>query len=468
MPAAVSGTRVDIVYTNDATINGIDRNARVASITVDGTTLEAGSASYDAGSGNAAFDGVDVRPGQANMFWNGALRFVVGGSGTSPAAPAGRQRLLRRRHQRQRRQRRQLVERAVEVAVQARRRAAGRPVRACTCAAARPARAARADELAAGRRLDRRRLRQRVRDVQGRGLRCHRAERRLDPLGQRLVALGSGRHAADRPADGRRPGLPRRAVAELCRRRDRVRHHGRGLAELALDDAAVVGRPCRRRLQPAGRGDGLAAQPALAGRERHRLELLVCRRAHRLRDVDGEHAAAGHRLHPVEPAVDAGHGRRVLPRHGQQHDPRHRRDARAAVEPGTRSPSTAPCASTVVRITGRPDLVVRDIEATMSTAERHWSSTTPPVSAWSACARRATAAAASPRRSSTRRSPAPRAARSPTPTSTRTGCSASTAGTSRGSTSSTPWPRTPGWRATPRTRSPASPSAPAGRSSAAR
>ncbi|MBK1712483.1 hypothetical protein CKO43_06775 [Rubrivivax gelatinosus] len=88
VPTVSAGTRVDIAYTNDGSSGKVDRNAFVESITVDGKTLAATAAQYDVGSGNAAFDGVDVRPGQSGMFWNGALRFVVD-SASAPASTSG-------------------------------------------------------------------------------------------------------------------------------------------------------------------------------------------------------------------------------------------------------------------------------------------------------------------------------------------------------------------------------------------
>jgi len=39
---------------------------------------EGGAALIDKGSGDAAFDGLNVVAGQQALYWNGALRFVVG------------------------------------------------------------------------------------------------------------------------------------------------------------------------------------------------------------------------------------------------------------------------------------------------------------------------------------------------------------------------------------------------------
>ncbi|MCU0520968.1 MAG: hypothetical protein MUF84_09780 [Anaerolineae bacterium] len=70
------GDQVDIVFTNDAVINGQDRNLYVNYLTVGGTTQQAEGASVrlDRGTGEAAFDGEDVIVGQEVVLWNGALR----------------------------------------------------------------------------------------------------------------------------------------------------------------------------------------------------------------------------------------------------------------------------------------------------------------------------------------------------------------------------------------------------------
>jgi uncharacterized protein (TIGR03790 family) len=69
--------KIDVVFTNDVIINGQDRNLYVESITANDQTLAAAKAQFDRGSGNAAFDGIDVRVGQAALSWNGALRFTL-------------------------------------------------------------------------------------------------------------------------------------------------------------------------------------------------------------------------------------------------------------------------------------------------------------------------------------------------------------------------------------------------------
>jgi uncharacterized protein (DUF1800 family) len=70
------GDKVDVVYVNDAVVGGVDRNLSVAYLLQSATHLESSSSKvqYDRGTGMAAFDGVDVVPGQATMSTNGALR----------------------------------------------------------------------------------------------------------------------------------------------------------------------------------------------------------------------------------------------------------------------------------------------------------------------------------------------------------------------------------------------------------
>ncbi len=70
-------TRIDVVYLNDAVVNGEDRTLVVHSVNVAGRTLlpTAPEVVYDRGFGFV--DGVDVIPGRATMDWNGALRFKM-------------------------------------------------------------------------------------------------------------------------------------------------------------------------------------------------------------------------------------------------------------------------------------------------------------------------------------------------------------------------------------------------------
>lgn len=77
IPSMSKGGTIDIVYTNDQISGGVDRNLWLQSITVDGavTASTAAGVVYDQGVGTAAFDGLNVLPGQEGMFWNGAMRF---------------------------------------------------------------------------------------------------------------------------------------------------------------------------------------------------------------------------------------------------------------------------------------------------------------------------------------------------------------------------------------------------------
>ena len=90
--AALTNTSViDIVYTNDGIVSGVDRNLWVDSISVDGRTIAATSTAvrYDVGAGAAAFDGVTVLPGQSGMFWSGALRVTLQAAGLGAVPGAG-------------------------------------------------------------------------------------------------------------------------------------------------------------------------------------------------------------------------------------------------------------------------------------------------------------------------------------------------------------------------------------------
>jgi uncharacterized protein (DUF1800 family) len=78
VPALRTGRKVDIAFTNDATINGADRNLYVSQLTAGDTYMlpSAPGVVLDRGAGAAAFDGIDVLPGMAGIAWNGALRFT--------------------------------------------------------------------------------------------------------------------------------------------------------------------------------------------------------------------------------------------------------------------------------------------------------------------------------------------------------------------------------------------------------
>ena len=78
VPALRTGSKVDIAFTNDTTINGADRNLYVSQLTAGDTYMlpSAPGVVLDRGAGAAAFDGIDVLPGMAGIAWNGALRFT--------------------------------------------------------------------------------------------------------------------------------------------------------------------------------------------------------------------------------------------------------------------------------------------------------------------------------------------------------------------------------------------------------
>ncbi|PWC39838.1 carbohydrate-binding domain-containing protein [Azospirillum sp. TSO35-2] len=78
---------VQIVYDNDATVNGVDRNLFVKSVAINGHTVAATSSivTYDKG----VVDGKDVVAGQEGMYWGGALNIKAGADlfgavGTTP------------------------------------------------------------------------------------------------------------------------------------------------------------------------------------------------------------------------------------------------------------------------------------------------------------------------------------------------------------------------------------------------
>jgi uncharacterized protein (DUF1800 family) len=76
VPTLAANALVDVVFTNDAKVNGEDRNLYVAYLQ-QGTRVvmpNAGNASIDRGSGAAAFDGADTVAGSGNLYWNAALR----------------------------------------------------------------------------------------------------------------------------------------------------------------------------------------------------------------------------------------------------------------------------------------------------------------------------------------------------------------------------------------------------------
>jgi len=90
--APLAGAKVDVVFTNDAFINGADRNLFVAYLR-DGTSSVLPTAPgnrYDRGLGVKAFDGLDVVAGRVELVWSGALR-LTWPSPTAAAAPSAAQ-----------------------------------------------------------------------------------------------------------------------------------------------------------------------------------------------------------------------------------------------------------------------------------------------------------------------------------------------------------------------------------------
>ena len=77
-PTLRAGAKVDIVYTNDGSASGVDRNLFLAYLTDGVSTVlpTAPGTIYDVGPGSQATDGLDTMPGQKAMYWGGAMRFV--------------------------------------------------------------------------------------------------------------------------------------------------------------------------------------------------------------------------------------------------------------------------------------------------------------------------------------------------------------------------------------------------------
>lgn len=98
VPKLNPDARVDIVFTNDASGNGEDRNLYVESVS-DGTNTvlpSSPTALIDRGTGAAAFDGLDTRPGQSGIYWSAALRlrWPAAPTSVSPAVHAATRFLL--------------------------------------------------------------------------------------------------------------------------------------------------------------------------------------------------------------------------------------------------------------------------------------------------------------------------------------------------------------------------------------
>jgi uncharacterized protein (DUF1800 family) len=75
-PGLHAGSKVDVVFTNDASGNGEDRNLYVAYVSDGSTTVlpSMPGAVIDRGAGAKAFDGQDLLPGQGGVYWSAALR----------------------------------------------------------------------------------------------------------------------------------------------------------------------------------------------------------------------------------------------------------------------------------------------------------------------------------------------------------------------------------------------------------
>ena len=77
-PTLRAGSKIDIVFSNDAVIAGADRNLFIAYLDDGAQTVMPNlpGTVYDRGNTAAAFDGVDTLAGQSDMYWSGALRLT--------------------------------------------------------------------------------------------------------------------------------------------------------------------------------------------------------------------------------------------------------------------------------------------------------------------------------------------------------------------------------------------------------
>ncbi|SMH62368.1 carbohydrate-binding domain-containing protein [Azospirillum agricola] len=82
---ATKGHTVQVWYDNDSTVNGVDRNLFVKSVTINGHSVAATDSivTYDKG----AVDGKDVVKGQEGLYWGGALNIKAGAELFEPAPP---------------------------------------------------------------------------------------------------------------------------------------------------------------------------------------------------------------------------------------------------------------------------------------------------------------------------------------------------------------------------------------------
>ena len=69
---------MDLVFTNDATVSGQDRNLYIGYLGSGSTVVlpSASNSTVDRGTGGAAFDGKDTLAGQGGLYWNAALRLT--------------------------------------------------------------------------------------------------------------------------------------------------------------------------------------------------------------------------------------------------------------------------------------------------------------------------------------------------------------------------------------------------------
>jgi hypothetical protein len=83
--AVAPSSRIDVVFTNDAVVGTEGRDLFVESVLVNGATLKPtdSGVTLDIGSGAAAFDGLNVIPGQSALYWDAALRFKAPASTTT-------------------------------------------------------------------------------------------------------------------------------------------------------------------------------------------------------------------------------------------------------------------------------------------------------------------------------------------------------------------------------------------------
>ncbi|PTT85736.1 hypothetical protein DBR42_14185, partial [Pelomonas sp. HMWF004] len=79
VPKLTAGSRIDLVYTNDVSVNGADRNLFVQYVRTNGLTLVpfASNVVFDAGNGEAAVDGVSATATNGAMYSNGAIRLTM-------------------------------------------------------------------------------------------------------------------------------------------------------------------------------------------------------------------------------------------------------------------------------------------------------------------------------------------------------------------------------------------------------